>query len=622
MKGKKLWIGLGMIVSMVCICLAFSSPAKAAGPEFEASGAVASRYGEEKFEITNRSSEERTYQCMKDGVQVAMVSVPAGETRSFIIDTSSNPGSYISVTIYDLSNPYIPVTVNSLNKYYFQKVYVFPDGSSTESQGGIVGRTTGNVTCYADEYVSRNGKTYICRTPGQIVSYGTDKITYTYEEYVQAPVDVFIEYVDMRGNQLQVVRDQILSGQNKEYVVPGSLEVKGVAYEKAADQPSVLRLSYTSPQTSYTIMYAEAQSAASKHFSVTVNYADAATGEVFYSTSFVVPAGAGKYGMFRTADKYVTGSGASYERAAGQKTQIVRYSDEGAAAETVLYNLVGKADPEQVTIHFVDANTNQVIDSDTRTVKAGETLRYDVKPGIQVNGAGYVRSSKQGALVVHSYGAGSKAYYVYYVKEGASEPSAYAVTVKFVNIADGNTLRTLQIQASAGENIFQVPETFAADGKEFILVAGQNTSMSHEYYSARRTYLVYYRDINDTANADTIIQVVTPENGGGNGGAVAIIDNGATQTPVDENGEPVEAPVEEPVNEPENQEESQSAPVTDIEDNEVPLADKPQDENGGKVSIPPAAAGGAAVLGIAALAGGCLWMKKRKNNKEDNGTEE
>ncbi len=116
---------------------------------------------------------------------------------------------------------------------------------------------------------------------------------------------------------------------------------------------------------------------------------------------------------------------------------------------------------------------------------------------------------------------------VYYVDANATERDypTYDVTVNYVNIANGETIRTqsapvsLTADRSDAELDFTVPATFASDGVEWVILAGQLNGgpdqyhLYHSYYTgyqdeSRRSYNVYFRDVNDDLHEATVITTI------------------------------------------------------------------------------------------------------------------
>ncbi|MEC4273075.1 hypothetical protein VJ923_07880 [Adlercreutzia sp. R25] len=99
--------------------------------------------------------------------------------------------------------------------------------------------------------------------------------------------------------------------------------------------------------------------------------------------------------------------------------------------------------------------------------------------------------------------------YVYYVPEDYVPGSAYDITVQYLNIANSQVVRTetLTVDPEMTDYLAIVgEERFSSDGIEYVRLAGQESGIRHTYFTPQRTYAIYYRDVNDTINADTVIR--------------------------------------------------------------------------------------------------------------------
>ena len=64
-----------------------------------------------------------------------------------------------------------------------------------------------------------------------------------------------------------------------------------------------------------------------------------------------------------------------------------------------------------------------------------------------------------------------------------------------------DTLYTTKLEANVGQELnIEVPAQYEANGTTYVLMSGQATSYSHDFYSTRRNYVMVYRDVNDTQN--------------------------------------------------------------------------------------------------------------------------
>lgn len=98
--------------------------------------------------------------------------------------------------------------------------------------------------------------------------------------------------------------------------------------------------------------------------------------------------------------------------------------------------------------------------------------------------------------------------YVYFVPEDYVADASYDVTVRYVNIANNSVLRTDTLTVSPDMNDYLTiagEARFTQGGNTYVRLDGQEAGVRHSYYTPTRTYTVYYRDVNDTINADTVI---------------------------------------------------------------------------------------------------------------------
>ena len=212
---------------------------------------------------------------------------------------------------------------------------------------------------------------------------------------------------------------------------------------------------------------------------------------------------------------------------------------------------------------------------------------------------------------------------IYYVPEDYKPGDPYDFSVQYVNIADGSVLRTQTFTADpANTNYINIvgESSFTQNGNEYVRLAGQDSAIRHTYFSphaddsSQPTYTIYYRDVNDTINANRTIvrtQIIETTLGGGAG----TID--ATITPVDDVAAPGDAGVGAGdgtviINDDDNPLANNAGQDTTtertIEDNENPLA------SGALAQSPFAMAG--IVLAVLAVIGVGAYLFIRRRNKK------
>lgn len=169
-----------------------------------------------------------------------------------------------------------------------------------------------------------------------------------------------------------------------------------------------------------------------------------------------------------------------------------------AADEVISWNLI-----------LMDGTTNTRLGTETMEVQPGETVEFDAAAHAP---AGYVPSQE---TYTYTYGGENLVQYVYYTPDGYVPTESYTVTLQFVNIADGAVLQSESVMVNPGADTeITCPAEFTAGDNTYVRLGGQSDTYRHSYYSPKRTYTIYYRDVNDTLYANTIItniETVTTE---------------------------------------------------------------------------------------------------------------
>lgn len=183
-------------------------------------------------------------------------------------------------------------------------------------------------------------------------------------------------------------------------------------------------------------------------------------------------------------------------------------------AQTDYYLQYTAADPNaaiQWQLILMDGTTNTRLGTDTMEVQPGETVTY-TPAAMSVNGTAYVPSQESYS---YTYGGDNLVQYVYYTPDGYVPAESYTVTLQFVNIANGAVLQSESVMVNPGADTeIACPAQFDANGNTYVRLGGQNDTYRHSYYSPKRTYTIFYRDVNDTLYANTIItniETVTTE---------------------------------------------------------------------------------------------------------------
>lgn len=199
----------------------------------------------------------------------------------------------------------------------------------------------------------------------------------------------------------------------------------------------------------------------------------------------------------------------------------------------------------EFTLVEMDGETGTELNTITATVDPDHVFNYTPEKKI-INGKTYVPWAGNTENITYSWESLGQSVdllqYVYYVPESYVPGNAYGVTVQYVNIANGSVLRTeTEMIDPEITNWVEItgPRTFMQDGEEYVRLAGQDTAIRHAFLSPNRVYTIYYRNVNDTINANTIIdrvqiiQTTLPGTGGGLTAAPTAVDDAGDGPAVD-----------------------------------------------------------------------------------------
>ncbi|MFR6574464.1 MAG: hypothetical protein ACLUQL_13550 [Faecalibacillus intestinalis] len=110
-------------------------------------------------------------------------------------------------------------------------------------------------------------------------------------------------------------------------------------------------------------------------------------------------------------------------------------------------------------------------------------------------------------VLKHSYGESEHVSYVYYNPKGYTAPKSYIVEVQYKNIATDETIASqkIEINKKDEDTTIDIVKELTVNQQQYVLVNGQSITINHSFYSPRRIYTIYYRNVNDPINVDTEI---------------------------------------------------------------------------------------------------------------------
>ena len=451
----------------------------------------------------------------------------------------TDPNTTYSVEAYDSR-----ANGTQLYKGTLYGVYAdLPDGTTKLIGTRTVNASEAGARAFnAPDTVFVNGHTY--RQAGAPTGEGA--LHFPYAEYDEATtVDGSIKYVDSKG------------------AVVSSSKVPGLAYgeERTVDIPAVVvsdkgdvyrtvffkdSVTVKNPgSTSYTVyctQMAEADKALAGYYVATIQMVDEngrviATDSVNVTGNFVYTAPASIYKTEEQADGRpavvtykINGSQTLYFSAAADditgrtRTVQVKYSTEPLeqASTRVSFNRFDGSKRANEKGRSLGTET-AVVDEANATALPAETIEANgTTYHIVGSPSDYAYSFRSGAMPSVN---------VYYLPEGYHASESYEVTVNYVNYVTGDTVEshtyTSEPNTTSALEI-ETPETFSANGVDYVRLPGQEGVIEHNYYSHIPSYTVYYRDVNDVLTSGTVINTIRVDYVDGPGGGGLGDGTGAT----------------------------------------------------------------------------------------------
>lgn len=482
-----------------------------------------------QFDIHGGNATNLFYDVLYDGAPVYQhvhYTTPDGSgVNSVGIDLEDLGEGYSDVTQYSIQ-VYTGRAVSATNKPIAQAsmagIYARPNGDPEQDVliGSVVnGTNVGGIEPPPTYYDQVTDTDYNLVSEGMQYDKTARKYYAEYEPYVPTPLDGSITYVDNQGNILKTdtISPEIKpenTGENAIVVeLEDRLEIQNgtetlnyypVLETVTADYYGqidfvVLCNAYASTEGETGLVKIHFMSNGKKVWGDEVNLT---TTTFLYTVpeSFVqIDSESGKATQYTLKDDDQLNEYHQLVLVPGRAESDYYFEYEAAAADEVIsWNLI-----------LMDGTTNTRLGAETMDVEPGETVEFDAAAHAP---AGYVPSQE---TYTYTYGGENLVQYVYYTPDGYVPTESYTVTLQFVNIADGAVLQSESVMVNPGADTeITCPAEFTAGDNTYVRLGGQSDTYRHSYYSPKRTYTIYYRDVNDTLYANTIItniETVTTE---------------------------------------------------------------------------------------------------------------
>ncbi|MFV0364416.1 MAG: hypothetical protein ACK5LL_15205 [Suipraeoptans sp.] len=384
----------------------------------------------------------------------------------------------------------------------------------------------------ADYEISRDGKIYeIDGADSTYIEFGTSEVVFNYKPYDPESVEAVITYVDTSGKVIGDGQKETLEyyGGDVTLTLPQTLEIEdnGVkyTYNKVTRTDEII-LNYSSSKINYEIEYRLEEEEQTGPFTVYVSYIEEGSNATLSSLKYtidplnpsthIIPTQPASFESLRNGIY-------SYYEVVDASSLDITVTDFNVIDYNIVYKKVASDEPYTWTVTMMDATGERPIAIKTAryTVKPDMTpVRHTVESIIQdENGNNYVLTKGYEKEYTHTYGDDEKqgrTLIVYYNPVGRDAELEYEVTVQYRNVTTDEVFNEKTVMASAGETLeIDLPAEIETEDTTLVKLSGQGdinneNVVSHSYYSPRRNYILYYRDINDIQNLDSVVYTINP----------------------------------------------------------------------------------------------------------------
>ncbi len=402
----------------------------------------------------------------------------------------------------------------------------------------------------APRLVVRDGQTY--RLTSTATSAATTLEDGTlYVDYAPASatgVAASVTYVDQDGAVLAVDSVGTLAdGESQTVAVRKTVEGSSKVYVPLSKAATVTVTSANPEATITCVARKDADRTTSK---VSVAYVTA-EGKQLMADTVEVSSGGYNYAAPTTFSQSRDGAVARYELTGATDNRGNTYTAAQAAALSFTfdgateYTLTYAAQNVQLgfTVNFAlvapDANGNLTVSVDPSLAKTAEFSKdaaatVELPETIERDGYTYTLfgGEKTLSFTWADFEAGALATdTAYYTRSDVTVPAAYDVCVRYVDAETGTQLstQTLTCSPDGGALAIQGPETLTANGTSYVRLSGQETAITHRFFSPYRTYTIYYGVAGSKFAGDTTITRTTVIDGGTTTYSITT-DGGSTST--------------------------------------------------------------------------------------------
>lgn len=556
------------------------------------------------FKVYNPTSENMNYDFYVTGdvEKNEKASIGAGKTNVHEIPTKS--GSIVFQVADDQGR--LSSAVKCLSSYNV-KAYYRCNGKDIKAMTYALCSKSKPASITAPKSISSGGRVYnITNGNYKEASYGTETIVFEYTLQQRESYQSKVVFLDQDGNTIKTAEKFTVTEKNGgAFTAPTEITFNSRLYKVMANQVTNISQKYDDGVKTYYVRYQLQESTANLPYYITISYMDGNT----LLTRKTMTVQSGKTITFEAPATYKVGT-TSY-KVSGNQNISHKYGDDTKNYKVQYQKVVTDSNqPYDVYVNYIDVATGRTLEAHSKTVDVDKTVKFDVPGSVKANGKTYILSAGQPTNVNHKFGTNQTQYNIYFHEKDINV-SEYSVTVSYYDITSNQVIYSTKLTAKENEKLnISVPSEYTANGKEYVLLSGQDNENIHDFYSTRRSYTFIYRDADDLENQSVVVvpggnvNVVETPNGG-----TVTIDNttGRTVITVPEQNTPLV--VDDNGNLVPDENEDTNQPTEVVDDNQTPLV-KGTDKNQTAMII------GGSVVGAAVIAMLIfLVIKKRRENK-------
>lgn len=416
------------------------------------------------------------------------VSVPAASGLSLIAEYDDYR---TSIKAYDAYNMPVYYVINGVAAATYS---VVNSGTGTSYTAPL-------TFSYQSESYSISGNNY------KEIPFGTKSVTFQYEKMNMPAKTSTVLYVDQNGILLTKKTFTVTEKDGGSFTPDAAITAGGKTYKLMSGQASSLNPTYGEGGRSYTYRYMLQDESVQRAYNITVQYV---SNNVVLDTK-LISVYPGQSVSYDTSDSIVSNH-IEYHRSAEEAKTIHHDYDNAKRIYTVRYDKVKVNEAYQITINYVNLDDGRILKSEKAKVDVNKTVHYEAERSFEKDGETYILSGSQSKTVTHTFGQDQTVYNVYYNQKG-KEVKSYDVKVIYFDITSNTVLSSKTVKAELDKKLtIEVPADMKKGGNDYVRLGGQSDSVKHDFFSRTRTHIFFYRDVKDTANAETVVQQGTNGN--------------------------------------------------------------------------------------------------------------